>query len=82
MAPDWGRKLRPPIQSGAEAEAGEGVGDVVFAAADPDFEQRGRIRFGHAAGGRGGSCLAEGNQVELARFCVFDLEHERPLESC
>ena len=51
--------------AGAEAEAREGVGDVVFAAADPDFE-RGRELDAAMAGGREANhALAERDQIEL-----------------
>ncbi len=36
--------------TGAQSEAGEGVGDVVFAAADPDFEGVGEFDAAVAGG--------------------------------
>ena len=59
---------------GAKAEACEGVGDVVFAAANPDFQQLRKFEAAVAGGGEADHAFAEGDEVELGGSCGFDGE--------
>ena len=81
------RGIEPADPAGAQAEAREGVGDVVFAAADPDFEQRGEFDAAMLRRGEADHAFAEADQIETAIFGVTNfhilifLDRERTLKT-
>ena len=74
MMPAHGRRVEAADPAGAQAEAREGVGDVVFAAADPDFERRGELDPPVLRRREPNHALAEGDQIELTIVRRFHLQ--------
>ncbi len=68
-------------EAGAQAQAREGIGDVVLAAADPDFEGVGEFDAAVARGGEADHRFAQGDEVELGCFLGFDIEGHESLHS-
>ena len=60
--------------AGAQAQSREGVGDVVFPAADPDFQHIGEFDAAVSRGRQANHAFAQGDQVKLSGIFGFDVE--------
>ena len=62
------RGVEPADPAGPQAEARKGVGHVVLAAADPDFERGGELDPPVPGRREANHALAQGHQIELDRL--------------